>query len=44
MSWLTSTVICWGICVAATATCKSFASLMVLRFLLGMFEAVVAPT
>ncbi|RHZ61378.1 hypothetical protein CDV55_101139 [Aspergillus turcosus] len=36
-------VICWGILVACTAACRSYASLMVIRVLLGVFEASVAP-
>ncbi|QKX58986.1 uncharacterized protein TRUGW13939_06114 [Talaromyces rugulosus] len=36
-------VFCWGILVACHAACRSYASLMVVRVLLGMFEASVAP-
>lgn len=36
-------VTCWGILVACHAACKSYASLMVVRLLLGVFEACVAP-
>jgi MFS family permease len=36
-------VFCWGILVACHAACRSYASLMVVRVLLGVFEASVAP-
>jgi MFS family permease len=36
-------VTCWGLVVACHAACKSYASLMVIRVLLGVFEASVAP-
>jgi MFS family permease len=36
-------VTCWGILVACHAGCRSYASLMVVRVLLGVFEACVAP-
>lgn len=37
-------VILWGIVVAATAACTNFASLVVTRVLLGVFESAVAPS
>ncbi|KAL2833276.1 major facilitator superfamily domain-containing protein [Aspergillus cavernicola] len=37
-------VVCWGVLVACHAACKSYASLMVVRGLLGVFEASVAPS
>jgi MFS family permease len=37
-------VTCWGILVACHAACRSYASLMVVRILLGVFEASVAPS
>jgi MFS family permease len=36
-------ICCWGIVVAFHALTKSYASLMVIRVLLGVFEAAVAP-
>jgi len=36
-------VMCWGVLVAGTAGAKNYAGLMVIRFLLGAFEASVAP-
>lgn len=36
-------VICWGIVVIMHIFCTSYASFMVVRFLLGCFEATVAP-
>jgi MFS family permease len=36
-------VACWGVLVACHAACKDYASLMVVRALLGVFEACVAP-
>ncbi|KAF2220422.1 major facilitator superfamily domain-containing protein [Elsinoe ampelina] len=35
---------CWGAVVACSAASKNFASLMVVRFLLGLFESCVQPT
>ncbi|KAJ5981894.1 hypothetical protein N7522_013522 [Penicillium canescens] len=37
-------VTCWGILVACHAACRSYASLMIVRILLGVFEASVAPS
>ncbi|OGE49964.1 hypothetical protein PENARI_c019G06888 [Penicillium arizonense] len=37
-------VTCWGILVACHAACESYASLMIVRILLGAFEASVAPS
>jgi MFS family permease len=41
--YLACNVICWGVVVACHAGCKTYASLMVIRVLLGIFEASVAP-
>ncbi|KAF2662582.1 MFS general substrate transporter [Lophiostoma macrostomum CBS 122681] len=39
------TMVClWGIVVACTSACNSYASLAACRFLLGMFEAAVSPS
>ncbi|KAI1641367.1 major facilitator superfamily domain-containing protein [Biscogniauxia mediterranea] len=37
-------VICWGTCAALLAACTNFPSLLALRFLLGSFEAMIAPS
>ncbi|ORY91573.1 major facilitator superfamily domain-containing protein [Leucosporidium creatinivorum] len=37
------TCILWGVCVLTTITCKTFATAMVNRFFLGVFEASVTP-
>ncbi|KAI1334355.1 MFS general substrate transporter [Xylariaceae sp. FL0016] len=37
-------VICWGACAAIMAACTNFRSLLALRFLLGSFEAMIAPS
>ncbi|KAL1968328.1 hypothetical protein VTN77DRAFT_1857 [Rasamsonia byssochlamydoides] len=37
-------VACWGVLMACHAACRSYASLMVVRVLLGVFEASVAPS
>lgn len=37
-------VICWGACAAIMAACTNFGSLLALRFLLGSFEAMIAPS
>ncbi|KAI0377486.1 MFS general substrate transporter [Hypomontagnella monticulosa] len=37
-------VICWGACAAIMAACTNFGSLLALRFLLGTFEAMIAPS
>jgi MFS family permease len=37
-------VIGWGACAAIAAACTNFGSLMALRFLLGSFEAMIAPS
>lgn len=34
----------WGICASLMAACTNFPSLLVLRFLLGSFEAMIAPS
>ncbi|KAI1358841.1 putative allantoate permease [Xylaria arbuscula] len=36
-------VLIWGILVTSTAACQNFAGLLVVRILLGFFEAVIAP-
>lgn len=36
-------IICWGIVTIMTLFCETYASLMVIRMLLGCFEACVAP-
>lgn len=36
-------IVSWGIVVACHAACKSYASLMVIRTLLGLFESALAP-
>lgn len=36
-------IVCWGICVACHAACKTYATLMVIRTLLGLFESSLAP-
>ncbi|RYP58450.1 hypothetical protein DL769_008941 [Monosporascus sp. CRB-8-3] len=41
--YLAANVFCWGIVVACSAAASNFASLMVVRFLLGVFEACVQP-
>lgn len=40
---LSLNVICWGIVIIGHAFAKNYASLMVLRALLGLFESCVAP-
>ncbi|KAI1768125.1 MFS general substrate transporter [Hypoxylon sp. FL1150] len=37
-------VVCWGMCAAIMAACTNFSSLLALRFLLGSFEAMIAPS
>ncbi|OTB05151.1 hypothetical protein M426DRAFT_57407 [Hypoxylon sp. CI-4A] len=37
-------VVCWGTCAAIMAACTNFASLLAMRFLLGSFEAMIAPS
>lgn len=37
-------VILWGVTVACTAACNSFASLLVIRIVLGSLEAVISPS
>ncbi len=41
--YLAVNVVLWGISVAVNCVCKNFASLVVVRVLLGCFEAAVAP-
>ncbi|KAH9894530.1 MFS general substrate transporter [Xylariomycetidae sp. FL2044] len=37
-------IICWGACASIMAACTNFDSLLALRFLLGSFEAMIAPS
>ncbi|KAI5865836.1 MFS general substrate transporter [Durotheca rogersii] len=37
-------IICWGTSQAIMAACTNFGSLLALRFLLGSFEAMIAPS
>ncbi|KAI1103629.1 MFS general substrate transporter [Jackrogersella minutella] len=37
-------VVCWGTCAAIMASCTNFGSLLALRFLMGSFEAMIAPS
>ncbi|XXH05998.1 hypothetical protein Hte_012443 [Hypoxylon texense] len=37
-------VVCWGTCAAIMAACTNFKSLLAMRFLLGSFEAMIAPS
>ncbi|KAI5927300.1 major facilitator superfamily domain-containing protein [Camillea tinctor] len=37
-------IICWGASAALLAACTNFPSLLALRFLLGSFEAMIAPS
>ncbi|KAF4469660.1 MFS transporter ACS family allantoate permease [Fusarium albosuccineum] len=37
-------IMCWGVVLACHAACRSFTSLVVVRTLLGMFEACCQPT
>jgi MFS family permease len=41
--FLSLCIIAWGIVVACHAACKSYASLMVIRALLGIFESSLSP-
>ncbi|KAL0937714.1 2-ketogluconate transporter [Colletotrichum truncatum] len=41
--YLAANVFCWGVVIACSAAAKNFASLMVVRFLLGVFESCVQP-
>lgn len=40
---ITSAIFCWGSSLAIMAACTDFKSLLGLRFLLGSFEAMIAP-
>ncbi|KAI0907776.1 putative allantoate permease [Ustulina deusta] len=40
---LGTNVLLWGVLVSATAACQNFASLLAVRTLLGVFEAVITP-
>ncbi|PVH74047.1 MFS general substrate transporter [Cadophora sp. DSE1049] len=42
--YLSANVFCWGAVIACSAAANNFASLMVVRFLLGVFESCVQPT
>jgi len=37
-------VMLWGAMVAVTCSCKSYRSLMAVRFLLGAFESAISPS
>ncbi|KAH9234984.1 hypothetical protein K456DRAFT_1593811 [Colletotrichum gloeosporioides 23] len=41
--YLSVNVFCWGVVIACSAAAKNFAGLMVVRFLLGVFESCVQP-
>lgn len=41
--YLAANVFCWGVVVVCSAAAKGFPSLMVVRFLLGVFESCVQP-
>lgn len=41
--YLGANICCWGIITAAHGAANNFGSLVALRFLLGLFEACVAP-
>lgn len=40
---LAANVVCWGLVIVGHGFAKNYASLMAVRFLLGLFEACVAP-
>lgn len=42
--YLGTMVCCWGTCVACTAACNSYGSLVAVRFLLGAFESTISPS
>lgn len=42
--YLGTMVCCWGTVVACTSACNSYASLVAVRFLLGMFESAISPS
>ncbi|CAI7595736.1 unnamed protein product [Penicillium glandicola] len=42
--YLSFNIICWGITLACHAACKNFTQLLVVRTLLGIFEACCQPT
>jgi predicted MFS family arabinose efflux permease len=42
--YLSANVFCWGVVIACSAAAKDFKSLMVVRFLLGVFESCVQPS
>lgn len=41
--YLATNVFLWGCVIACSAAAKNFASLMAVRFLLGVFESCVQP-
>ncbi|KAK6410500.1 hypothetical protein LTR81_015282 [Elasticomyces elasticus] len=41
--WLGANVICFGVLMCLNCVCRSYAPLMALRILLGVFESVTAP-
>ncbi|KAM0418613.1 hypothetical protein ACHAPT_012416 [Fusarium lateritium] len=42
--YLAANVFCWGCVITCSAAAKNFAGLMVVRFLLGIFESCVQPS
>ena len=42
--YLSLNIICWGSVLALHASCTSFASIIAVRTLLGIFEAVCQPS
>lgn len=41
--YVAANVFFWGVVIACSAAAKDFKSLMVVRFLLGMFESCIQP-
>jgi MFS family permease len=42
--YLSANVFLWGVVIACSAAAKDFKTLMVVRFLLGIFESCVQPS
>lgn len=42
--YLGTMVICWGAVLACFSACKSYGSLVAVRFLLGAFESTISPS
>ncbi|KLO20388.1 putative allantoate transporter [Schizopora paradoxa] len=42
--WVFFNILCWGIVVASSSAATNFAGLIAARFLLGIFEASIAPS